>query len=196
MNENKPYLRFAPDAQEVFKIWLTDLQINKLTNEDDHPVILEHLAKYRSLMPSLALIFHIIESSDKGIQPGPVSKRAAIMAAAWCQYLESHARRIYSLALNTGQAGAIRLAKKIKEGKIETEFTRPDIIRKKWGMLTKKQHVQDAIDHLIEMNWLREKRLTDPINKTGRPAATIYEVNPKIFTEAKEQDAPKPLKPI
>jgi len=33
--------------------------------EEDHPVLLSHVAKYRSLMPSLALIFHLIDG-DQG----------------------------------------------------------------------------------------------------------------------------------
>ncbi len=196
MNEDRAYLRFSDDAQEVFIEWLTDLQLNKLANEDDHPVIIEHLAKYRSLMPSLALIFHLIEAADKEVEPGPVSQHAAVMAAAWCEYLETHSRRIYSLAIDAGQAGAVRLAKKIKDGNIEQEFTRPDIVRKKWAMLTKKEDVQAAIDYLVDLSWLREKKIQEPANKTGRPAATVYEINPKIFSERTEIDAPKLLKPV
>ena len=30
--------------------------------EEDHPVVLSHGAKYRSLLPSLALIVHLIDS--------------------------------------------------------------------------------------------------------------------------------------
>ena len=39
----------------------------KLRSDDEDPVIVEHLAKYRSLMPSLALIFHLIEAADQTV---------------------------------------------------------------------------------------------------------------------------------
>ena len=194
----KPYLRFSVEGQEVFKQWLSWLETRKLTNRDEHPVILEHLAKYRSLMPSLALIFHLIEVAGAAVvvQPGPVSRNAALMAAAWCQYLESHARRIYSLALDIGQAGAARLSEKIQTGKVGMGFTRPEVVRKKWGMLTRKNQVQEAIDYLVEMNWLREAMPVPGDNQGGRPAAISYLVNPKIFSEGTECNAPKPPKPV
>ncbi len=55
-------------------------------------MLLSHLAKYRSLLPSLALLFHLIDGVDTG-RRGPVSGAAAAQAAAWCEYLAAHARR-------------------------------------------------------------------------------------------------------
>src|SRR4029453_1559051 len=92
--EEVPFLRFAPAAQELFDGWRADLE-QRLRAEDEHPVLLSHLAKYRSLMPSLALILHLIDGVDAGVG-GPVSGAAAERAAAWCRYLEAHARRLYA----------------------------------------------------------------------------------------------------
>lgn len=74
--QEKPFFRFSRDGQAVFQEWLTRLQREKLTDERDHSIILEHLAKYRSLMPSLALVFHLIECADQGRSPDPVSRDA------------------------------------------------------------------------------------------------------------------------
>jgi hypothetical protein len=63
--------------------------------EEDHPVLLSHVAKYRSLMPSLVLIGHLIDGVD-GRTTGPVSRATATRAIAWCEYLHGHARRIYA----------------------------------------------------------------------------------------------------
>jgi len=94
-----PYFQFDAQAQEFFHDWLCQLQ-GKL-NGLDHPIISQHLSKYRSLMPSLALIFHAIAIADSKQAIPYVSLAAAEQAAAWCTYLESHARRIYGMALDT-----------------------------------------------------------------------------------------------
>jgi hypothetical protein len=106
-SEKIPFFRFSPDGQAVFNDWLTELEAK--LRLDDMPIIIEHLAKYRSLMPSLALIFHLINIAD-GKSGGPVTKEAAVMAAAWCEFLESHARRIYTIVGDIGQRAAAELA--------------------------------------------------------------------------------------
>jgi Protein of unknown function (DUF3987) len=88
-----------PRGQERFDGGRADLE-QRLHAEDDHLVLLSHLAKYRSLMPALALILHVIDHVDTGVG-GPVSGVAAERAAAWCRYLEAHARRLYA----TGRTG-------------------------------------------------------------------------------------------
>lgn len=181
--EDEQYLRFSPEGQAIFIKWLTWLQTQKLSNQDEHPVILEHLAKYRSLMPTLALLFHLVKAADTGEQPGPVSEQAAKMAAAWCQYLESHARRIYSLALNTQQAGAAKLAKKIKKKVLKDGFKLRHIQMKKWSLLTSKELIKEALDYMIEKHWIRESIPPKIGNQGGRPVAPAYHVNPKIFSE-------------
>lgn len=180
--DDKPFLRFSEQGQVIFQKWLTRLQLEKLEDENDHPIILEHLAKYRSLMPSLALIFHLIECVDMGRNPDPISKEAARTAAEWCNYLESHARRIYSLALNPGKRGGETLAKKIKSRTLKDGFKLRDIQMKKWSLLSSRESIQDALDWLIEKHWIQE---TEPERSTaqgGRPPACSYRINPKIFS--------------
>jgi len=50
-----PYLRFDPEAQDRFDQWRESLEL-RLRSGEEHPVIVAHLAKYRSLIPSLALL--------------------------------------------------------------------------------------------------------------------------------------------
>ncbi len=75
-----PFLRFDAAAQEFFDAWRGDVE-QTLRAEEDHPVLLSHLAKYRSLMPSLALIGHLIDGVA-GEPTGPVSRAAAVRAVA------------------------------------------------------------------------------------------------------------------
>jgi hypothetical protein len=52
--------RFAPDAQLLFVEWLTELE-GKVRGSELHPALVSHLSKYRSLMPSLALLFELAD---------------------------------------------------------------------------------------------------------------------------------------
>jgi putative DNA primase/helicase len=79
-----PFLRFDPDAQDVFDSWRTGLEA-RLRTPDESPLVESHLSKYRSLMPSLAGLFHLIEVTD-GAGPGPVGIGSAVAAVAWCDY--------------------------------------------------------------------------------------------------------------
>src|SRR5208337_3331522 len=90
-----PALRFSPSGQEVFNSWRHNLETRLRSDHGFPPAMESHLAKYRSLMPSLALIFHLVEVADGTESEGPVSERAAIMAVTWCEYLETHAWRVY-----------------------------------------------------------------------------------------------------
>ena len=60
--KKRPYFVFSEEAQKSFNAWLIELQTVKL--KDETPLMAEHLSKYRSLMPSLALIFHLVECAD------------------------------------------------------------------------------------------------------------------------------------
>jgi len=73
-----PFLRFGAEAQERFDAWRGDVE-QRLRAEADHPVWLSHVAKYRSLAPSLALIGHLIDGVAGGTT-GPVSCAAVARA--------------------------------------------------------------------------------------------------------------------
>ena len=72
--EEVPFLRFDPAAQELFDSWRVALE-QRLRAEDEHPVLLSHLAKYRSLMPSLALILYLIDGVDGGVGAPCLARR-------------------------------------------------------------------------------------------------------------------------
>lgn len=171
--EKIPYLRFTDEAQQVFNEWLTELEKVKL-KKDDPPALLEHLSKYRSLMPSLALIIHLVDVAA-GKAESDVSVKAAEMAAAWCEYLESHARRIYALVGDVAQRAAAELAKKIQAGALGDGFTVRDVYRRCWHLLDKKEIVQQACDELVDAGWLRGE-----ITEAGK-TRVLYRINPKIF---------------
>jgi len=169
--ENIPFFHFDREGQMIFNDWLEDLQ--RKLKEEDNPVIEEHLTKYRSLMPSLALLFHSIDIAD-GTAIGQVTERAAIMAAEWCDYLESHSRRIYGLLGDVSTRAAAELAKRLKKGMLPDGFTLRDVYRKGWHLLDR-ELAREACCELIEAGWLRET-----ISEKGKTKMT-YSINPKIF---------------
>src|SRR6266852_6491624 len=82
--------RFSAAAQERFSAWRKELE-QKIRSGYLEPALESHLAKSRSLLPKLALIFHLaMDGSEEEI---PLI--AAERAAQFCAYLESHARRVY-----------------------------------------------------------------------------------------------------
>ena len=69
MRDNKddvPYLRFDKEAQGLFKEWIEALETRLRSNEDDS-LMQSHLSKYRSLVPSLALLIHLAEGEIGGV---------------------------------------------------------------------------------------------------------------------------------
>jgi hypothetical protein len=176
-NDSRPYFRFNEAGQEVFNEWLTELQNIKIQHEEN-PLMVEHFGKFRSLMPSLALIFHCIGLAD-GKAQGSVTEEAAQLAVKWCTYLESHARRIYAMAESPAYEAAVRIASKVKAGALTSPFTTRDVIRKCWHGLREKQEVEAACNVLIDENWLI--MVTKPKPATGRPPLPEYYINPAFL---------------
>lgn len=170
-----PALRFSPEGQGVFDEWRGELETR---TRGDHglPTAMEsHLTKYRSLMPSLALIFHLVEVVDGTTAPGPVSERAALMAVGWCCYLESHAGRIYGGALMPGMEAAREIIKHIKLGAIQEGCKPKDIYRNHWARLATPEEVKAGLDVLTEYEWLTVEK-----SATGGRPSDIIRLNPLL----------------
>jgi len=169
-----PALRFSPGGQGVFDEWRLDLETRTRNDSILHPAMESHLTKYRKLMPSLALIFHLVAVAD-GAMPGPVSDTAALMAASWCDYLESHAGRIYGGATMPGMDAAREIVKHIRRGGIHDGCTPKDIYRNHWARLTTPEEAKGGLDVLEEYDWLK----VDKVNTGGRPTEIIV-FNPRL----------------
>jgi hypothetical protein len=168
-----PYLRFAEDAQEVFSEWRGALE-HRLRGDDMPPSLLAHLAKYRGLIPRLALVCHLANNGH-----GPVTAQAAAQAIGWASYLESHAVRAYA-SMGADNAEAARaIWRRVRKGDLSQPFTARDIYRKGWSGLTDKERLAAGLTALCDADWLR------PIEAVrgesgGRPSVG-YGVNPKAL---------------
>ena len=180
--ENPARLRFATDAQELFIEWLAELEA-KIRGDELHPALVSHLSKYRKLMPALAVLFDLAETAAGNGDADTVSLRHAQQAAAWCEYLESHARRVYSCIVTPQLRAARELADKIKHRKVGTDgfFSCRDVYLKGWSGLDSPEAVKLAAEVLQDAGWVRDVcgESSDPLGR-GRPS-NRYEVNPGVW---------------
>jgi Protein of unknown function (DUF3987) len=165
-DEEVPALRFASQAQEVFDTWRDELE-QRLRSEEMAPALEAHLAKYRSLMPSLALLFELIDT--EGL-PVSVGKTAALRAVAWCEYLETHAGRLYASAEKPAMEGARALLGRIRKGDAKDGSSARDIYRgRHWSKLSTPEEVTAAAAVLEDYGWLRAEK----VETGGRPTTRI-----------------------
>jgi len=177
-----PYFRFDDEAQAIFVEWSEDLHQSKMPTEDE-PIIRQHLAKFEKLFPSIALIFHLADGAANGLRAGSVTKQAALRAAAWCEFLEAHARRCYGLLKDDGLRAAQALATKLARGELQDGFTLRDIRRHQWRSLTKDDSIEAALDWLEDEDWLRGEAAGGTGPGSGRRTLR-YRINPAIRRKA------------
>jgi hypothetical protein len=170
--ENPLRLKFDNEAQALFQQWLTDL-VKRIREDDLTPAMQAHLAKYRSLMPSLALLFALADGHTDCV---PLSQTK--LACDWCEYLETHANRMYSAQARPEQQAAIALSKRLAKGwkREDGAFTVRDVYHNHWSKLNYPDEARGALLVLEEYGWVR--RETDA-QTTGRPSE-IYRINPRI----------------
>ena len=173
-----PSFQFSATAQEVFVSWLIAWQ-RDLEATDEAPALVQHLAKYRKLYPALALLFHLIQVVGEQAASGPVSSEAAKLAGQWCTYFAAHAQRVYTYGAGVG-GGATALGERIKKKQLPNRFTLRDVQRKNWQELSNYSSVRDALEVLVEADWIREAAPM-PAAGTGRPRSAAFEINPRLF---------------
>lgn len=172
-----PHFRFDDEAQTVFIEWSRDMHEARLPSEEE-PIIQQHLAKFDKLFPALALIFHLADCAANEVR-GPVTKEAALRAAAWCEYLEAHARRCYGLLKDDGLRAAQALATKLERGALQSGFTLRDVRRHQWRSLTTDEAIEAALDWLEDEDWLRGETTGGTGPGSGRRTVR-YRINPAI----------------
>jgi hypothetical protein len=168
-----PAFQFDNAAQEIFVEWSGDLHRNVIAGESN-PLIAQHFAKYEKLFCGIALTLHLA-----GGEVGPVKADSALRAAAWCQYLAGHARRVYALADVARTSAAQSLARRLAAGSLQNGFTVRDVVRKGWSGLTAHRDVEAALAALEDFGYVSSHERDEAI---GRPTVR-YSINPAIGRE-------------
>ena len=131
------------------------------------------MSKYRSLAPSLALIFHLVDHPDGG----RVDHGSLLRALAWCQYLETHARRLYAQITDPAIVAAVEIDKHIMAGDLDDGFSVRDVYRKGWSGLDK-ESAWSALRVLEDFD--RVARITRQSDRGG-PKSVTWDINPALL---------------
>lgn len=173
--EGEPhFLRFSPEAQPAFIHWLESF-MNRL-NEHSLPEAMEsHLSKYRKALPTLALLFEVLDNAA----PRSVSLQSWQRAEAWGEYLESHLRKIYGANLRPEIVAARAIVERLPE--VGSKFTARKVKQADWKGLTDPEAVEAGLSLLAELGWLRIERKAAG-EKGGRPSELVT-VNPAAIAK-------------
>lgn len=170
--EDIPYLRFDEQAQELFQDWY--LALHKKIELAGGKQIANHLSKYASLMPSLALIFHLISYGASGA----INKQCAEMAIRWCEVLETHVRRVYAL-IDDPLIAAKTLLSRLKQ--LNSPFKMATLERKDWIGLRERSERDFALTQLEDHGYI----VCIESYNGGRPSID-YHINPAFLCKEDE----------
>jgi Protein of unknown function (DUF3987) len=169
--DKTPYFRFDEDAREEFVDWRQQLEL-RLRSGELSPALEGHFAKYRKLVPALALINHLADGGKV-----TVGRAALRKALAFSVYLESHAQRVYGAADMVELAAGEAILLHIKAGDLADGFTARDVHRHGWSNLTERDAVQAGLNLLVDCDYLAPIT-SQPDSQGGRPKIT-FAINPK-----------------
>lgn len=174
--------RFSPEAQAIYWEWAEPFE-REIRGADLHPAMVSHLAKYRKLVPALALIFAMVDTPESG---NVIHERELNRALAWAEYLRAHAERLYAAAVTPETAGARSLIAKIKAGKLADAdgvlpdaFTPREVAVKHWTALTTPDEVRKACDLLTDYGWLQHE--SQPTGPAGGRPSDRYLIHPILL---------------
>lgn len=170
-------LHFDNEPQEIFNLWRKDLEKLFRSNTIQNESFESHLAKYRSLMPSLALIFYILKqngeinfSNDNGI-----NKESTLLAIKWCDYLKQHAQKVYQIHGDPLRLTVKALIEKIKSGQIGDGDPIRGIQRHRWPHLKTAKDIKEGIIFLSKYGWTKIEN-----NSKGSRESLVVRLNPAL----------------
>ncbi len=163
-------IRFSAEAQEMFRVWWEDFQ-KKINDGYFSSSLQAHLLKMNKTIPTLALIFELVEGGRFEI-----NKNALERALYWEKYLLSHVKRLYA-AGNTLIADRAKLIVERCDC-LPNVFTHRDIHQKSWTSLKDKEAVKQALELLCRCNYIRE--ISGDNNLQGGRPTIRYEWHPLV----------------
>ncbi|WP_167631048.1 DUF3987 domain-containing protein [Mariprofundus ferrooxydans] len=134
-------------AHDAWAAWV-QTWMDEVVSVESQTHIKGHLSKFRTLMPSLALLFALLDARDT-VTAGDMD-----LAGRWCDYMQQHARRMYSLGQSGGTPVDVFI-EKIKAGKITDGMAVGEITHAKiLGRATTKV-LPGVITTLTKAGWIQ-----------------------------------------
>lgn len=175
--DGAPVFCFDDAAQDMFNSWWSDLE-NNLRSSDNHPALESHIAKYRKLVPALALLNHLLVG-----KPGDITAKSVGRAILWQRFLLEHAKRAYAAVTSATMDSAKALSRHIQRGALLDGFTVREVYRHNWSMLANVKEAAEAVDVLTDLGWLRAVQDVRVNATDGRPTVRYY-INPRLQAAA------------
>jgi uncharacterized protein DUF3987 len=182
--DGMPFIGFSADAQEVMTDYLREIAHKMRTlGPNEHPALTSHFSKYRSLMPTLALIHHVVAHAAGNATSKPVSLEAAKLARKSCKILATHAKRMYSSLRRQrpSERGADALYKKILAHEIGAEPMKArDVQRAMPTVFDDVEAVEAALSNLTKRGVVAPRPVPTGA-KRGPQLTKVYDLNPRVF---------------
>jgi len=147
---------FASDAQPIFNEWLENLE-RRIRAGNLPAMLASHISKYRSLLPSLALIFEVLANPDFCVQnitrQEILPKISAVnlkLSIKWVEFLENHARNLLLDSPGENSPSALlaeKILQKFRNGKWQDGATERSL-KRMFKAKTDNQHFDDALELL------------------------------------------------
>ncbi|KTD36536.1 hypothetical protein Lnau_1520 [Legionella nautarum] len=166
--------RFTNEAQQLFITWMKEIQ-DAARSSEIHPALESHMLKMPQTIAGLALLFEIIDGGYDA-----VGIKATARALEWADYLLSHAKRLYSLAINHSLDGARLILE--RKSKLDDPLTARTIQRKGWSGLNSIDDVNDALNWLSDYGHIVATTLSSS-DTNGRPKIVYQWISSQKLTE-------------
>jgi len=160
-------LHFTAEAQKIHNHWHLKNE-GMITSGKIDASRQSHFAKYRSMVPAIALLFHLLDE-----HLGPVCETCLVKAIKFSVFLKKHAERIYASATGYDHAPARTLAGHLLKGHLPDGFTCRELVNKGWAGLGETALAQTALDTLLDYDWL----FAEQVRGNHRPSVR-YHLNP------------------
>lgn len=171
-----PAMCFDAPGYQLYKDWTEKLEQRLVSGEFDTPALESHFGKYRSLMPCLALLCHLVEHLSNGTESkSGIDEASTQKAIAMCSFLEPHAERVYSLSRKIRGDGAKTLLSRIRSRNLYDGMSLRELERKGWSGLTSKDQLKEALDLLNEHGYLKIESVF-----TDGPPKKVIRLHPKL----------------
>ena len=191
MTERQVLINFSPEAQPVFDSWLVNL--NRKIQTEENSGKRSHLSKYKGALPKIAALLQIVDLVSNGLVETRQRQPSGMVLQGWhvidlahinkaidlLAYLETHMHRIYGCIQTPIQKAESAIAKRLRNGDLNSGFTIRAIQRKHWRDLSRPEYIDLALETLVEKGWLRDLPKSEG---RGRPT-TAWEINPNLKKE-------------